>query len=317
MRIISYAAAAILALTATAASAQFPEKVVTVVVGYTPGGSNDKVGRHIADGLKDTWGQPVIVENRPGAGGAIGAAHVSQAAPDGHTLMVGPVTITMIESVQANLPYDLDADFTPVAMLGQVPMVLAVGPSVPAKSVKEFLEIARSKTLHSGTTGVGAIDHFASVLLMESAGIKLETVNYKGGTDAMIDLIGGHVDMYFGSLTQLMQQIRAGKLTAIAVTGDKRSDALPDTPTFAEAGLQGMDVQQWWAIFAPKKTPDAVIEKINADINAILESDGTKAFFAQDGAYPDPMEVQELKDFVKSESEKWQKIAKQANMAVQ
>lgn len=314
MRTLCAALGAVFALFATSASAQFPSKTVTIVVGYTPGGSNDRVARHIAEGLTKLWGKQVLVENRPGAGGVIGSNHVAKAAPDGHTLLVGPVTLTMIQATGQKLPFDVEKDFAAVALLGTVPMVLTVGPHVGAKTLKDLVAMARTKPLTYGATGIGAIDQFAAELLNLRTGAKFTPVQYKGGTEAVRDVIGGHIDTYFGSLTQVAGQIRSNVITAVAQTGKARAAAAPDLPTFAEAGVEGVDVDQWWGILAPAGTPTEVVARINHDINTILSSEEARQFFAKDGATPTPISPAAFTAMIHDELERWRKVANEAGI---
>ncbi|HET8722215.1 MAG TPA: tripartite tricarboxylate transporter substrate binding protein [Nitrospira sp.] len=296
---------------ANAAAAEYPSQTVTIVVPFGPGGSNDTVGRYLADQLSELWGQPVVVENRPGAGAVIGANHVAKADPDGHTLLVSSVTFTTTPAVQQNLPYDPAEDLAPVAMLGKVPMVLGVGPSVEATTIEEFLEIARSRDLAYADVGPGSINQFAAELLNEAAGLELTPVHYSGGTEAMTDLIGGHVDLYFGTIVQLLPTIEGGQLSGLLVTSPDRSTSLPDVPTPVEAGLAEAQVEVWWGLFAPGGTPDDIINKVNADINSVLSTPEAKEFLAGYGARPASLSAEEFTAHVQDELQKWRRIAEE------
>jgi tripartite-type tricarboxylate transporter receptor subunit TctC len=301
----------------TAAQAQFPTKPVTLVVPFAAGGSNDILARHLGDNLSKMWGQPVVVSNMPGAGAAIGSAHVSKAPPDGHTLLIASVTFTMNPAVQQNLPFDPVKGFKPVGMIGKVPLVLVVGKSVPAKTIQEFLQTAKSKELAYATSGLGTVNQFGAELFAQSAGIKMTPVHYKGGSEAMTDVIGGHADLFMSSMTQALPLIRGGQLRGLVVTSTERASVAPEIPTTAEAGVQGVDVEQWWGILAPAGTPDDVVNKINADLNKILATDATKEFLARDAGRPTPMSAAEFGKLIQSELQKWREVAQKADIKAQ
>ncbi|MDR6756418.1 tripartite-type tricarboxylate transporter receptor subunit TctC [Mycoplana sp. BE70] len=314
MKYLRSALAAAAVLFSTAAHAEFPDKPVTLVVPFAAGGSNDILARYVGDRLGKAWGQPVVITNMPGAGAAIGSAHVSQAAPDGYTLLIASVTFTMNPAVQPNLPFDPKEGFQPVAMLGKVPLVLVVGKSLEANTVQEFVATAKGRELAYATSGLGTVNQFGAELFAQSAGIKMTPVHYKGGSEAMTDVIGGHVDSFMSSMTQALPMIRGGQMRGLVVTSTERSAAVPDIPTTNEAGIPGVDVEQWWGILAPAKTPADIVEKLNADINAILSTQETKDFLAKDAGRPTPMSVQEFTDLINSELDKWRGIAEKADI---
>lgn len=318
MKFVKTALAAAAMVAATAASAQqFPTKAVTIVVPFAAGGSNDILARHLGDNLSKIWGQPVVISNMPGAGAAIGSAHVSKAAPDGYTLLIASVTFTMNPAVQTNLPYDPAKDFKPVAMIGKVPLVLVVGKSVPAKTIQEFLQTAKSKELAYATSGLGTVNQFGAELFAQAADIKMTPVHYKGGSEAMTDVIGGHSDLFMSSMTQALPLIRGGQLRGLMVTSDERAAVAPEIPTAKEAGLEGVDVEQWWGILAPAGTPDNIVAKINADINKVLTSDATKEFLARDAARPTPISPEAFGKLIQSELQKWRTVAEKAGIKAQ
>ncbi len=314
MNFLKAALAAALLAFATEARAEFPEKPVTLIVPFAAGGSNDILARHIGDSLSKIWKQPVVVTNMPGAGAAIGSAHVSQAAPDGYTLLIASVTFTMNPAVQESLPFDPKADFQPVALLGQTPLVLVVGKSVPATTLAEFIEMAKSRELAYATSGLGTVNQFGAELFAQNAGIKMTPVHYKGGSEAMTDVIGGHADLFMSSMSQALPLIRGGQLRGLVITGKQRAEVAADIPTAEELGIKGVDVNQWWGILAPAKTPMDLVEKVNADINTVLASDETKAFLAKDAAQPTPMSVQEFSDLINTELDRWRQIAEKSGI---
>jgi tripartite-type tricarboxylate transporter receptor subunit TctC len=315
---LALAAAASLTSAADMAVAQdYPTKPVTLIMPFAAGGSNDILGRYLADKLSEKWGQPMVVENMPGAGSAIGTAHVAQSTPDGYTLAAGSVSFTMNPAVWDSAPYDPAKDLQPVALIGRSPLVLLVGKTVPANNMEEFVAFAKTKNLKYATSGVGSIGHFAGALLSKSAGITMTPVHYKGGAEALVDMIGGHVDLFLSSLPQALPHIKSGALRGLAVASATRADTLPDVPTLAEAGLTGAEIEQWFAVFAPAETPNEVVAKLNADINAVLETQETKDLMSKDGSQPAPGSVEQFSAMVHDELEKWKLVAADANIKAQ
>lgn len=296
----------------------YPEKPVTLVVPFAPGGSNDIVARQLAKQLTAQWGQPVVIENKPGAGTAIGAAYVAKQRNDGYTLLVGSSTFTMAPAVANNLPFDPVKDFTPIAMIGEVPLALAAKPKSPGKDAREYFEYLRATpNLNYGATGVGSIQHFAGVMLSQALGNKMNAVQYKGGSPAMTDTMGGHIEFSIGSMTQVLPQIRNGMLRGVAVTSTQRSEAAPDMPTFQEAGINGYEIQQWWGLLGPANVDPAIQEFINASVNKALTSKDLIDFLAADGGKPKPMSVAEFKKLVHDGLIRWATIAKQTGITAQ
>lgn len=296
----------------------YPEKPVTLVVPFAPGGSNDIVARQLAKQLTAQWGQPVVIENKPGAGTAIGAAYVAKQRNDGYTLLVGSSTFTMAPAVANNLPFDPVKDFTPIAMIGEVPLALAAKPKSPGKDAREYFEYLRATpNLNYGATGVGSIQHFAGVMLSQALGNKMNAVQYKGGSPAMTDTMGGHIEFSIGSMTQVLPQIRNGMLRGVAVTSAQRSEAAPDMPTFQEAGINGYEIQQWWGLLGPANVDPAIQEFINASVNKALTSKDLIDFLAADGGKPKPMSVAEFKKLVHDGLIRWATVAKQTGITAQ
>jgi tripartite-type tricarboxylate transporter receptor subunit TctC len=307
-------AVALAAIPSAAMAQKFPSKDVVVVVPFTPGGSNDTMGRLIADGLAKEWGSSVVVENKPGAGSAIGTAYVAQAKPDGHTLLVVSGTFTTNAAVQTNLPFDPIKDVKPVAMVAQGQMVVTVSPTTGIKTVKELIEAAKAKPMFYATTGVGSSTQFGAELFNDAAGIQMKPVHYKGGTDAIVDMIGGRVQMYVGTLTQVLPTVTGNQITAVAVTGRERAANLPDVPTVGEAGLKGAEVQNWWGVFTTGGTPDDVVAKINAAVNKVVQSPEATKFLAGQGAAASPMSPLEFAAHVNSELEKYKAVAQKSGI---
>ena len=296
----------------------FPSEPVTLVVPFSPGGSNDIVARQLGMQLSEMWGQPVVIENRPGGGATIGSTHVSQQEPDGYTIMIASVTFTMNAAVRDDLPYDPREDFTPIALIGQVPLVIGARPDMDATTPEEFFEHIRSSDeLSYGATGLGSIQHFAGELLNQAVGSNLQVIQYPGGGPAMTDVMGGFIEYSIGSMTQMLPQVEAGNIKPIAVTSMERSEAMPNLPTLAESGLDDFEVIQWWAILAPAGVPDDVVTTLNSSINEVLESDKFTEFLAADGGTPRPMSPEETRDFMASNFDRWAEVAEQAGMADQ
>ena len=313
-------AALIAAAAATLATAQpYPTKPIKFIVPFPPAGSTDLSARAVAGKLGERIGQPVIIENRPGAGGNIGTDVVAKSAPDGYTLIVGTVgTHGINPSLYSKMPYDHVKDFAPVILLSKTPNVLVVNPSLPVNSVADVIRLAKSKPneLTFASSGSGTSIHLSGELFKTMAGVQMTHIPYKGAAPAVIDLISGQVNMAFDNLSASMQHIKAGKLKALATTGTQRPPNLPDLPTIAEAGLTGYDSTSWNAIFAPAGTPREVVDRLNREIRAILESPETRKFFTEQGAEAGGGTPAELAEFVRTETAKWQKVVKDSGAKV-
>lgn len=287
----------------------FPNDTVSVVIPFTPGGSNDTIGRYLADNLAKHWDETVVVENKPGAGSAIGSAYVAQAEPNGYTLLFVSGTFTTNAATQPNLPFDPVEDLQPIGMgaLGQ--FVVVGGKRLGAESLADLIETAKSRKVFYGTTGVGSSTHFAGALLADVAGIEMEPVHYPGGTDALLDIAGGRLDLYVGSVPQVLSSVEAGTATPLAVTSQTRSSALPDVPTVVEEGLSDAIFDIWWGVFTAADTPPEIVEEINSAINAVMTTPEAEEFLAKQGAAPHAMSVEEFTDHVHAEIAKWRKLA--------
>jgi len=298
------------------AQQKFPSKPVTIVVPYPPGGSNDTFAREIGKKLSDAWKVPVIIENKPGAGGNIGATYVSRATPDGYTICLLSSSFTTNAAIQPNLPFDPVSGFSPVAMVAKGPMLLTVANNVPAKTTLELFDLARKDPgkLNYGSSGQGSTNHFATELLMEAAHIKMTHVPYKGMAPAVTDVIGGHVDVLIASAPSIYQHVKAGKVRGLGVTRKGPSEVVPDLKPVAEMGAAGYSFELWWGILAPPKTPPEVVAQINADVNRILSTPEMKEVFLREGAEPVLMSPAQFAATIKSEIEGWKKVAKAANI---
>jgi len=306
-----------LACVAGSAYAQsYPAKAVRLVVPFLAGGSTDIVGRTVAQKLNEMWGQPVVVENRPGGGTTIGTEAVARAAPDGYTLLVTPAPFTINPSLLAKLPYDALNDFAPITLINTTPLVLVVNPGVPAKSVKELIALAKAKPgkLNFGSSGTGGSNHLAGELFNAMAGVKMVHIPYKGNAGALIDIVGGHLDVVYNGLTSALALIKGGKLRVLAVTSLQRNAALPDVPTLDEMGLKGFEAVAWNGLTAPAKTPREVIMKINADVIKVVNSPELKERLKAEGSDPVGNSPEQFATFLRNEIAKWAKVIKVAGV---
>jgi tripartite-type tricarboxylate transporter receptor subunit TctC len=308
------------ALPCTAAAQAYPVKAVRIVAPFPPGGGVDAVARIIADPLAKALGQPVIVENRPGAAGTIGTAIAAKARPDGYTLVHGTVsTHGIAPSLYPDLGYDAEKDFTPLSLTVTQPNVLAVHPSVPARTVAELIRLARSRpgTLSYASSGSGTTQHLSAAMFESMAGVELVHVPYKGSAPALTDLLGGQVQLIFDNLASALPHIQAGKLRALAVTSAKRAAQLPDVPTMQEAGLPGYEVTSWYALFGPAGLPAPVAQRLNTEITRILAQDGVTRRLAEQGFQVAPSTPTQLAAFVHGEVAKWGRVVRQANVSLE
>lgn len=320
-RIAAFAAFAAIALAGGSVEAQinggkFPAKPVTIIVPYPPGGSNDVFARELGRKLSDDWKVPVIIDNRPGASGSIGAGAVSRAVPDGYTLCVLSSSFTTNAAIQAHLPFDPVASFAPVAMIARGPMILTVSNDLGVKTTLELFDLARKNPgkLNYASSGVGGTNHFATELLMDAAQIRMTHVPYKGMPPAVTDLIAGHVDVLIASAPSIYQQVKAGKVRALGVTSEKPSPVIPDLRPLSEMGVPGYHFELWWGMLAPAKTPPEIVEAINAEVNQVISTPEMRAIFAREGAEPAPMPAAQFAATIRREIEGWKKVAKDADI---
>jgi tripartite-type tricarboxylate transporter receptor subunit TctC len=309
------AGAVLLALTAGAAAADYPDKPIRLIIPFPPGGSNDVVGRLVAHHLSDVLGQQVFVDNRGGAGGTIGSELASKAEPDGYTLLV----VSLAHAVNPwlyKLPYDHTKAFTPVAIFGSGTNVLVVNPELPVHSVKELIALAKAHPgeLNYASAGVGSFQHLGGELFKLMAGVNIVHVPFRGGGPAMVDVLGGHTKIMFSSLIQTTPHIKTGQLRALGTGGAKRNPVLPDVPTIAEAGVPGYEANNWWGMLAPAGTPPAIVEKLNAAVSKALDAPELQKEFAAQGANVVKMTPAEFGKYIDSETEKWGKVVKQGHI---
>ena len=308
---MAFAAAATFALAAAAAAAAYPDRPIRLVVPYTPGGVTDALARVLAKGLSDRLGQSVIVENRGGGGANIGADAVAKAAPDGYTLLMGSAATHAINSsLYKSLPYDHIKDFAPITQVAQVPNILVVHPSVPAKDVRELIAYAKANPgkLNFGSSGAGGTIHLSGELFKTLAGVDMLHVPYKGSAPAVSDLLGGQVQVMFDS--SVVPHVKSGRLRALAVTSSKRSTALPDVPTMAEAGLPGYESTAWFGVLAPAGTPQAILARLHDEMVAVLKDPATQAWMKQQGFDGIGDTPAQFAAYIRKETDKWAKVVK-------
>jgi tripartite-type tricarboxylate transporter receptor subunit TctC len=310
--------AALLALNAPAfaATAQdYPLKPVRIVVGFPAGSGTDMLARFIGGKFTDRVGQQVVVDNRPGANGIIAAELVTKAPPDGYSMLFMSTSHTMNAAVY-KLPFDPVKSFTPVMQLGAGPLVLVANPAFPAGSAKGLIELATTKpnTITYAVSGTGGVNHFAGALFSRMTGAQLINVPYKGGPQALTDLIGGQVQVMFGTAAITLTQVRAGRLKALGVSTAKRSPLLPDVPTIAESGAPGYEMSIWWGVLAPAGTPAAIVDKLYAEIAGILQQPESAQRLAAEGAEPLPLPSAAFTRLLTVEIDKWKRVARDANI---
>jgi tripartite-type tricarboxylate transporter receptor subunit TctC len=310
---------ALAALAPAQAPAAYPTKPIRLVVPFPPGGATDILAREVAKHLTDAWGQSVVVDNRPGAGGNIGSELVAKAAPDGYTLEMGTVgTHAINSSLYSKMPYDHIKDFVPVILVAGVPNVLEVNPALPVNSVQELIAYAKANPnkLNFASSGAGTSIHLSGELFKVMAGVQMTHVPYKGSAPALADLIGGQVQLMFDNLPPSLPQIKAGKLRALAVTSATRAPALPDVPTVAEAGLPGFEASSWFGVLAPAGTPPAIVTKLNAEIAKWLTSPEAKEKLASVGANIAGGTPEDFARHIQAETSKWAKVVKESGAKV-
>ena len=308
-----------LAAIAGAQAPAYPTKPIRLVVPFPAGGATDILAREVAKHLTDAWGQSVVVDNRPGAGGNIGSELVAKAAPDGYTLEMGTVgTHAINASLYSKMPYDHVKDFVPVILVAGVPNVLEVNPALPVNSVQELIAYAKANPgkLNFASSGSGTSIHLSGELFKVMAGVQMTHVPYKGSAPALQDLIGGQVQLMFDNLPPSLPQIKAGKLRALAVTSAGRAPALPDTPTVAEAGLPGFEASSWFGVLAPAGTPPEIVNKLNAEIAKWLASPGAKEKLANVGANIAGGAPEDFARHIQAETAKWAKVVKESGAKV-
>ena len=318
LRRLTAATLASLAL-AGAAQAQYPQKPIRYVVPFPPAGATDITARAVADKLTGILGQPILVENRAGAAGNVGTEVVAKTAGDGYTWLQVTAAQSISATLYAKLGYNLLKDLVPVALIAEVPNVMVVNPSVPARTVKEFIELARANPgkVNFASSGSGTTIHMSAELFKMLTGVDIVHVPYKGSAAALTDLIGGQVSVMFDNLPAAMPHIRSGKLRALAVTTASRQASLPEAPTVIEAGVPGYEASAWFGIMMPTGTPADIVQRVNAETNKVVAMPDVRARFDAQGAIPRPMSAADFGRLIQAEIEKWGKVVKASGAKVE
>ena len=305
--------------TALMAQANYPTKPLRMIVPFAPGGGNDILGRAVGQRLSEVVGQPVIIENRAGAGGETGAAAAVQAAPDGYTILLGSVgTFAHNPALKANLSYDPARDFAPVSLLATSAFIVVVNPSLPVKNIRELVALAKAQPgkLNFCSAGMGSSVHMTAELFKYVAGVDMVHVPYKGSSPAMIELIAGQTQLMFSTMPPALPHVQSGKLRAIAVTTAKRDALMPDIPTVGESGVPGFVVENWQGIVVPKQTPPAIVRKLNRDLAAALKRPGMADVLKAQGLEAAPSAPEAFGELIRTEIAKYAKVVKAANIKI-
>ena len=302
-----------------AQSQAWPSKPIRYIVPFPPAGATDILARVVADKISGPLGQPVVVENRPGAAGNVGTELVVKSPPDGYTILMGTVAQSISETLYTRISFSFERDLTPVAMVGRVPNVMLVNPSVPVRTVQEFVALARAKPgqINFASSGSGTSIHMSAEMFKMLAGVDIVHIPYKGSGPALADLIGGQVSVMFDNLTSSIGHIRGGRLRALAITSATRYPALPDLPTMQEAGVPGYEASAWFGVLAPKGTPREIVLRLNGEINKSLGTPDAKEKLVQQGAEPMPGTPEQFGVFIHNEIVKWAKVVKASGAKVE
>jgi len=309
-------AAALALLSAGAAAADFPAKPVRLILGFPPGGATDLVARAMQPRMSAGLGQQLVIDNRPGANGIISCELTARADPDGHTLLFGHIGSLVISPVIQKVPYDPVKDFAPVGQAVQLQNILITHPTLAARSMKEFIALAKAKPgqINYASSGIGSPGHLAAVLLESMAKIQITHVPYKGGGPAITDLLAGHVPAFFAVISTGVPHVQAGKIRGIAVTGNRRAEAVPDVPTIAESGVTGYAATNWYGLLAPAKTPPAIIDRINREMTAALRAPEVVEGLKSRGIDSAPNSPAEFSAFIRAEAVKWRPVVMQSGI---
>ena len=301
------------------AAQQYPSRPIKLILPTTPGGSVDNGARLLADKLREAWGQAVVVENRPGANTIIGTTAVAKAPPDGYTLLFVSSSHVLVPLVTSKLPYDPIKDFAPVATLAYTPFVMVTHPSLPVDSVQQFIAYARARPgeLNYGSSGVGLGSHIAGEVFSAMTGVRMQHIPYKGGGQVMAELIGGQIQVSWNSANATAPHVKAGKIKALAVTGQSRVPTLPEVPTFAEAGLPQYQEKAWLGLFAPAGTPRPIVDKLSAEIDRILRLPAIQKSFEAQGLVPLASTPEQFADMVRTETATLAPVIKAANIRIE
>jgi tripartite-type tricarboxylate transporter receptor subunit TctC len=311
--------AALLASALPAAAQTYPGKPVRIVVGFPPGGATDIIARAIGQNLNQAFGQPVIVDNRPGAASNIGADHVAKSPADGYTLFFGSISLSNNATLYSKLPYDAVRDFAAVVHVANTPFMLCVHPSVPVKSIKDLIAFAKARPgqVQYGTAGSGSGAHLFTELFRSMAGIQLQSIPYKGAAPAITDLVGGQVAFVFDNVISMVPLNKAGKIRCLAISSKKRTPIAPEIPTMHEAGVDGYEADAWFGLFAPTGTPNAAIDRVNTEVNRAMQVPAIKQRFEALGCEPVGGTAAAFAAYFRSEVDKWAKVIKTAGVKLE
>ena len=301
------------------AQSDYPSRPVRIIVPFPPGGAADTLARIYGQRMSEDWGKPVVVENRPGAGGIIGTEALAKSAPDGYSLIVVTVGHAVNASLMAKLPYDTATDFAPVALLATLPSLVVVNPALPVKDVKDLIALAKAKpgSVTYASSGTGSTSHMSAALLSSMTGVSLVHVPYKGAAAALNDVMGGQVQMTIDVAVSAVPQVKAGKLKALAITSAKRSSLMPELPTVAESGVPGYEFSAWYVLLAPAKTPAAIVDKVSAEAKRIAGLPEVRERLNALGAEPASATPAETGALLTSEMARWAKVIKEQNIKVE
>ena len=304
------------AVVAQSNAPSYPAKPIRLIVPFAPGGTNDVLGRIVADKLSERLGQPLVIDNRAGANSVLGSEIAARASADGYTLLIVSAGLAVNPSIVRSLPYDTERDLTPIALIGGGPYLMVVHPAVPAKTVQEFIVWVKSKPgqVNYASVGTGSPPHLAAELLRITADIDMQHVPYKGGSAVLPDLIAGRISMFFGSISTLQPHVQAGRLRAIAVTTVHRAAAMPELPTFIESGVAGYEVNGWYGLLGPGRMPRAIVKRINTEMRQALVDPDTKRRFTAIGMDPAPGSPEEFAALIHSEIAKWANVVRAAGI---
>jgi tripartite-type tricarboxylate transporter receptor subunit TctC len=302
----------LLALAGASQAQTWPTRPVKLIVPFAAGGTTSILARALADKLVPLLGQPVVVDNRPGAGGNVGMDAVAKSEPDGYTLLMGPIGLAINPALYTKMSFDPVKDLAPIGLYAGVPNILVVHPSVPAQSLKELIALfkAHPGKYNYASNGNGTSSHLAAEMLKSSAGVDIVHIPYKGGAPAMADLLAGQVTMLFDQMPAVMPQVKAGKVRALGVSSAQRSAAAPDVPSLAEAGLPGFDMTVWFGLLAPARTPPAVLQRVNAEMGKVLQDAEFRTFLAGLGVTPLGGSPEAFASFIQAETQRWAQVVK-------
>ena len=314
----SFLSCALLAPVLSAHAGSYPDRPIKIIVPFTAGGTSDVLARTVAEQLALDLGQAVVVENRAGAGGALGAGVVARAEPDGYTLLMGSSSALAVNpGLFSNLPYDAEKSFAPISMVAGIQNILLVNPSIPVKSVQELVAYGRTHPLFFASAGTGSSPHMSAELFQALSGLKMTHVPFKGGPQALSEVISGRVNLVFDNMPTAAAMVKSGQLRGLGVTGAARSPMVPDIPTIASQGLDGYDVTVWYGLVAPAGTPQPVIELLSGEVAKILARPGIRAKLTEIGTEPASSSPQDFKAFISAERKKWGEVIKKTGVKVE